>query len=534
MKKFFALLLTLIMVLSMVACGGGKQEEPAKTDEPPAKTEQPAPSEDAKIKETLRIGFDEDLPSGNPYNDTITATATFTNLTFNTLIYIDPDDGSINPELATEWTDVNGDGLVWDLKLVEGATFHNGNAFTADDVKFTVEYATDPNNCMKTIAGPGIDAIDSIEVVSDYVVRFNLNTSTPDFVSYLEQKMYDKESFDTLAKEEASIIGTGPYYFNRDMTQTGVQFTATRYDNYWGGAENHPTKNLTFVYYPSSDTQVAALQAGEIDVMAWVPVASLIPTLQADSNIIVDQTNGAFSYYLAGNYRKDFFDDPEVRKAFMMAIDKDALVAVAYDGGAGGSASYNFCAPVGLGHDPDVKVVGYDPEAAKEILEAKGLVGKKFNIFYPGLAVNKAMCEVVQSCFAAVGVELEIMSRDVTNWMALKASEEYDFYIDCCAYQGALLYNYGRFFGEAGSANLYVYESDEYMAAQAKVTEKGNFDEMVAEFSNLPKFVAEDLPILPLCYNTATAACRTNVYGAADALAPTLNFCDYSQVYATE
>lgn len=523
-------------MLLVMATGCGKKADPTTTKNPTASGSQTtaAPSGE-KIRDTLRIGSNEDLVSADPFANTLSGTHYFTNLTFNTLIWIDPNTKQINPELATEWKDVsaNGDGTAWELTLVQDATYHNGNAFSADDVVFTFTYARDPNNCVKTIAGPGIDAIESVEAVSGNVVRFTLSRPVPDFISYLEHKIYDKESFDTLPKEQAAVIGTGPYYFNKDKTTTGVQFTATRYENYWGGAENHPTKDIVFLYYAEQDTQAAALQADEIDYMGWVSAVSIIPSLKADPNLTVYENDGAFSYYLGMNFRKDLFDDLEIRQAIAMAIDKDAIVAVAYDG-YGGTPSYNFCAPVGLGYDPDVKCVGYDPAAAKAIFEKKGWVGKKINLFYPGLAVNKSICEVVQSSLAAVGVQVEVISRDVTNWMALKNSDEYDLYSDTCAYQGALLYNFGRFFGIGGSANLYKYESEAYMAAQDKVNAQPTFDAMVKEFSNLQKFVADDLPIIPLVYNKAFCVARNNVKGVQESLMPTVNYCDYSKVYVID
>lgn len=534
-KKALCLLLALVMMFSLVACGGDKGGE--ETPDAPGTSESvpTAPPEDAKIKETIRIGYNEDLASADPFANTVSSTAMFTNLTFDSLIHLDPNTQEITPELATEWKDVSaaGDATAWELKLAEGVTFHNGNKFTADDVKFTFEYATDANNVVSVIGGVGVLAIESIEVVNDYTIRFNLSQPVLDFANYLTHKMYDKESFDTLPKEEAGIIGTGPYYYNSELTTSGIQFGATRYEDYWGGTEDYPTKNIVFVYYPAEDTQAAALQAGEIDYMSWIGSVASVPSLQADSNLTVYETTGGYSYYLGMNYRKDLFHDPEIRKAISMSIDREALVAVAYDG-YGGSASQNFCSPIGLGHNPDVKAPGYDVEAAKAIFAEKGWTGKTIVLYYPGLAVNKAMCEVIQNGLSAAGLNIEVMSRDATNWSALKTGDEYDMFVDCCAYRGALLYCFDRFFGPTGALNNYDYRSAEFDAAVAKVSSQPTYEDMVKEFTNLQQFVAEDLPVVPLAYNKAFCAARNNVYGVQESLAPSSNYCDYAQVYVTE
>ncbi|MBQ8758409.1 MAG: hypothetical protein IJZ20_01825, partial [Clostridia bacterium] len=81
-------------------------------------------------------------------------------------------------------------------------------------------------------------------VIDDYTIRFNLNMPMPDFPSYLDVKIYSKTAFEEMDPKEASAIGTGPYYYDTEMTQSGVQFVGTRYDNYWEGIEKHPTEHI--------------------------------------------------------------------------------------------------------------------------------------------------------------------------------------------------------------------------------------------------------------------------------------------------
>jgi len=525
-KKAISLLLALVMMFSLVACGGGKDDAPA-TDAPGTSESTPgSESTGGAYAETVRIGYNEDLPSADPFSNTITSTRTLTNSTFDCLVVLDIDNGEVLPQLATSWEDVNGDGKVWEVKLRDDVTFHNGAKFTAEDVKFTWEYVTDVNNVVNVLADTGAKAVDNVEVVDEYTVRYNLKNSLPDFPWYLEVKILSKEAYDTMSKEEAGVIGTGPYYFNKDETQTGVKFTATRYDDYYGGIEKYPTKNLEFVVFGADDTMAAAMQAGEIDVMYTVQPA-LANTLDADPNVNLVTREGAFGYYLGFNYRQSMFADHGLKEAIAMAIDKEALVAIAYNGGIGGTISNNFCPPSGLGYDPSVQVVGYDAAAAKQYIEDNGYAGMKVRLAYPGLAINKLMCDAIQSSLKAVGVEVEIVSCDITNWNAFKVGTDYDMFVDACTYRGALLYAFGRYFPADAPINTYGYNSAEYQAAQDKVTNQPTYDLMVKEFSNLQKFVAEDLPVVPLCTSNILAACKPNVEGLAGCLKSTVTTHDF-------
>lgn len=521
LKKILALLLALVMGLGLVACGPAGTTEsnpPSGTSNPPATSNTPVDPVQ-KYEEWVKYTYSSNLDTADPYGSTSAQCQFFTNMTFDTLTYVDADTSEVMPELAHSWKDVNGDGLVWDVYLEKGVTFHNGDKFTAEDVKFTWEYAgAGQNNVVKPLAA--YTYCDSIEVVDELTVRFNLVNAMPDFPSYLETKIYSKNAFETMDPLEAGVIGTGPYYYDEKNTDAN-QYVASRYDNYWKGIENYPTLHIACVVLSDKNTAVASLQAGEIDYFPNFD-ASFYNTLSATDGLNIVTRSGAQSYYMGFNYGNDMWNDVELRRAICQAINKEDVVNVAYEGGVGGNASYNFCVPTGMGYT-EVESLTYDLDAAKAYLEGKNL--EITLIHYAGVCVKIA--EVIQANLKAAGVTVNLRQVDGTNWTSVKASQDgYDLFLDYCAYQGALLYNFNRFFYRGGSSNVFGYASDAYEAAQDKVQSYGTFEEMLTEFGNLQQFVADEVPIFPIVYNNFLAAAQEDVEGIV--LAPSMNYCDFS------
>ncbi|MBQ7777498.1 MAG: ABC transporter substrate-binding protein [Oscillibacter sp.] len=527
MKKLLAILLCACMILSLAACGGKEEEAPAPED---TKTpEEAVQSGEAKIAETLVIGYDNDLDSADPYGSTSSQCAWYTNATFRTLVKSDYDTGELVGVLAESWNDVNGDATIWELKLLEGVKFHDGSTLDAEDVKFTWEYAKDAANVVKPIASAD-DMVKEVIAVDDQTVQFVLNYAIPDFISYLEIKIYSKDAFDSMDPAEAGLIGCGPYKVGELVS--GVSYALERFDDYYEGTEQFPTKTIVCKAFSDNNSAVAALQAGEISYCFRLPAASY-RTLDSDSKVNLVTRPGVMSYYIGINHRKAVWQDVDMRLALAKAINRDDIINVVFEGGITASRSDNFCIASGKGHDASVKAPAYDVDGAKALLEKCGKVGQEVKIMATASAGSKDMGEVVQANLNAAGFNATIDLVDGTNWTELKKTGDYDIFVgDYCSYSGALLYNFNRFFSDGGTSNMFDFHSDEFMEAIDKVRACATYDEMVAEFSNLQVWVAENVPLIPVAVNTAFAGARTNVGGIK--LAPSDNLQEVCYLYATE
>ena len=520
MKRILSFLMASIITLSLCACGASK-EEPAKNEGESTGSGEP------QYAEWVYLGQEKDLDTADPYGGTTSMTEWFTTMTFDTVVYNNPETGEIDPELAYKW-EANEDNSEWTFWLEEDVYFHNGDHMTAEDVKFTYLYAANlngENNVVKPFSAGAYAK--EVEVIDDYTVKFILNQPMPDFAAYMEMKVYSKNAIETLGHAEGSVIGTGAYYYDKENTVSGQIFVATRNEDYWQGTENYKSKHIAAKVYGDVNALTAALQAGEID-LAFTLNAADYDLIDSDPKLVAEWKTGCASYYLGYNYKSKNMDmnDLEIRRAIAQCIDKDALVAIAWNGFA--QKSMNFCAPSGLGYSADVKGLEYNPEAGIATLKEKGI--KDLVILVPGAAPNTIAAEVVQSCLTPAGINVTVKPVDSTNYVSIKAAMEgYDVFIDFASYRGALLYNYNRFLYRGGSSNMFGYESPAYEAMQDNVTAQTSWDDMIKEFGVLQQWVADNVPLFPLVLNNMWLGKANNVEGGY--LGGSENACDWSTLY---
>lgn len=506
MKKIVALLLAVLMLLTVVS----------------------SLADDNEYEETVVISLGGMLDTPDPYGSTGAECQMMTNMTHSMLTYNNSDNGTLDGILVESWEDVNGDGKSWKINLKQGVKFHNLEELTAEDVKFTWEYASaDAGNVIKPLSQATY--VESMDIVDNYTLVFNLKSAMFDFPTYLDTKIYCKKAFETMEAAEAAKIGTGPYMYDETLYKPGVQYGFSRFDDYYEGIDNYHTKHFVIRNILEEDARVAALQAGEIDY-CWLDTSTLVNILQNDPNVTLHSRSGAQSYYLGWNWFSESCDvnDIKFRTAIAKAISKDDIIAIAFENGLGGTASYNFCAPSGLGY-VEVDAIEYDPEGAIALLQELGIPNgyKMTLVHYPS---TKKIAEVIQADLAYVGIDLTITQVDGTNWSAIKAAHEnFDVFLDYCSYKGALLYNYNRFFAEGGSSNVTGYHNEEFQTLLQNVLNAPNYDEMLKEFAVMQQWVATDVSVYPIAYNNMFMATLNDVQGVV--LADTANWMNFSTIY---
>jgi peptide/nickel transport system substrate-binding protein len=205
------------------------------------------------------------------------------------------------PEIADSWEWLDNKTLVFKLK--QGVTFHNGEALTAEDVKFTfertinenaIEYPEPHTAARKGLIGP----LESVEAVDDYTVRLNFSKPYPVALQMLcHHQILPKDYMEQVGTQGfiEHPIGAGPFKFVEGGLDT--QIVMERFSDYYGGSKDLPPigppylKRVIFRMLPEASTRVAALQAGEVQLIQAVP-AQMYDTLKADSNIVVKTCAG--------------------------------------------------------------------------------------------------------------------------------------------------------------------------------------------------------------------------------------------------
>jgi peptide/nickel transport system substrate-binding protein len=330
-------------------------------------------------KVVLRVGWTNDPDNLNPFVGYETSSYEIWMLNYDFLVGYDE---SLNPApgLATEWS-VSDDGLTWTFKLREGVTWQDGEAFTADDVKFTYDYIID--NEMGAFSAY-TTLIDSVNVIDDATVEFvcskpkanMLRTWIPVLPEHLWSKVKPSAAGSGYANKPP-IIGTGPFQVVEREKGDYTRMVAN--PSFWGGEP--AIDEILFITYQNADSMTQDLTSGKLDA-AWGIPSAQFPQLQNDPNLeaiaynLMSWDYLAFNCYTGQSRGHPALTDPAFRQALNYAIDKQRLVDVAWSGRAKVGAS--LMTP-DTWVDPDYhwepsaeEAYPFDPAMAAELLDAAG------------------------------------------------------------------------------------------------------------------------------------------------------------------
>ena len=350
---------------------------------------------------------------------------------YNRLVEFERGTTTIVPALATSW-DVSADGLAYTFNLRRGVKFHSTPYFTptrdfnADDVIFSFERQRDSNHPFHKVSGGQYEyfvamdmgnIIESIERIDDYTVKFVLaKPEAPfianlamDFASILSAEYADKmKAAGTPEKIDLEPVGTGPFQFVAYQKDAVIRYKA--HPDYWQGQA--PISNLIFAITPDANVRYQKLKAGECHVMPY-PNPADIEAMRTDPAINLMEQEGLNVGYLAFNTEKPPFDDKRVRQALNMAINKQAIIDVVFQGA--GTAAKNPIPPTIWSYNDQVQDYPYDPDRAKRLLAEAGAKNLKTNIWAmpvqrPYNPNARRMAELIQADWAKIGVEAEIVS----------------------------------------------------------------------------------------------------------------------------
>jgi len=323
----------------------------------------------------------------------------------------------MTPSLAESWT-VSADQKVYEFKLREGLKFHNGDPFTAEDVKFSFQRSKG-----KTLR----DRVREVQAVGPYRVRFHLHEPWPDFMAFygtivsgagwIVPKKYVEQVGDEGFKKHP--IGLGPYKF---VSHTpGVELVMEAFEGYWRKVPS--VKRLVFKSVLESTTRVAMLKRGEVDIAYLIEVPQA-QEIKRDPNLRIAFSGGIgifFLDYLDQWDAKSPWHDRRVRKAASLAIDRKAL-SEAETLGASKPAG-NFVPPTfefALPIEPDP----YDPAKARQLLaEAgypNGFDGGEFHQLPPYFTLGEA----IVNYFGAVGIRMKMRPMERAAYFAALNSKK--------------------------------------------------------------------------------------------------------------
>ncbi|MBC7278084.1 ABC transporter substrate-binding protein [Nocardioides sp.] len=286
---------------------------------------------------------------------------------YDTLIKREPN-GELSPMLATEWT-WSDDELDLTLQLRDDVTFTDGASFDAEAVVANIEHFKKANGPMLG----NLSAVESAEVADPHTVVLHLSAPDPDLPESLANAGGYMGSPAALADGsiDTAPAGSGPYTLDTSASVAGSTIAFARNDDYWG--EQLPYDRVEFQLLADETARLNALTSGQVNFTILNRAASAVQATGSGLNMAEDFTvnwAGVLFFDRDGEIQPEFAD-PRVRQALSLAIDREALVEVGWEGL--GEVTSQVYGPESNAFDEELEsAYEYDPARAKELLEQAG------------------------------------------------------------------------------------------------------------------------------------------------------------------
>ncbi|MEG0719076.1 MAG: ABC transporter substrate-binding protein [Comamonas sp.] len=369
-------------------------------------------------KETVNLALTLEPPVLDPTASASSSIAEITQYNiFETLTKINPD-GSVSPLLAESW-EVSPDLKTYTFRLRKGVKFQNGQPFSAETVKFSLERAgseKSTNKDKRSFSGLKIRVIDAftIEVVTQEI--------DPDFLFVMGQGTSIIVEPKSAATNTTQPVGTGPYKLGQ--WQKGASITLVAWPEY-RDANKIRIKRATFRFIPDSAAQVAALMAGDVDAFPRATPRS-VPQFQKDPRFQVIVSGSRAKTILAINNGRKPLNDVRVRKAIAAAIDRKTIIEGAAEG---------YGVPIGSHYVPGafgyVDTTGINPhnlDKAKALLKEAGVqLPLKLTMTLPPAPYARQGGEIIAAQLAKVGIEVKLQNVEWAQWLSgTYGNKQYD------------------------------------------------------------------------------------------------------------
>ncbi len=462
--------------------------------------------EEGGREEILQFGL-----SGNP--DTLDPHTTSGTLTFQTIrsfydTLVEPDrSGELVPALAQGW-EVSDDSLVWTFTLRDGVRFHNGDAFTSADVKATFERLVDPETASPK--APEFAAIEAIETPDSSTVVFRLSEPSAPLLASMASgwgAILPESLIESGHDFASEPVGTGPFAFVEWVRDSRI--TMEKNDEYW--MDGHPrVDGVVINIIPETSVQVQGLLSGELHAVDSVNSQDR-PMLESNPDVYVRKDLSALVMVLAMNTARAPLDDLDFRHAVAYAIDRQAVMDIAYGGGEPVGTFMDISDPYYVDY---TDLYAYDPARARETLEASGveldepLVMALPEIYEPHVRAG----EMYQEMLEDVGIDVELRLVDWSTWINdVYVGGGYDFTV--IGHTGKLDPD-GRLDGYGVAEENYVnWENAEAARAIAQAKRVVDVERRRELYGRALELMAREVPHVYVGTSYRYVAMRSNVSG---------------------
>ena len=413
----------------------------------------------------------------------------------------------LEPVLADSY-EPSADGLTYTFRLKSGIKFHNGDAFTAQDVLYTYNWIMDEANASTRTAN--FELVDTVEAPDDQTVVVTLKEADVTFmVNVATTFIYPKD--DHAAKGEDAFksapVGTGPFVLGDWSPQQRVVLNAN--EDYFRGRPNVDAFQVDVVLEAAGRT--AALETGQADSSFWY--------LNAEDNIRLMETDDFTVYevlqvtvnHFPLNTTHPFLGDKAARQAMMFALDRQSFADDIFLGQAQVATS-NLSPAIEKYYNPDVAQYEFDPEKSKQILddagwsegsdgirEKDGVKAQFTMMVFQGDTQRRPEAEIAQQWWADVGIQCDLQEGITSDILAGLVDGTYDAGLFNWVYGGSGGDPDARdTLGTGGANNFFQYSNEEVDQLLQDGIRELDEAKRIEIYKRIQEIIADELPLLPL------------------------------------
>ncbi len=454
---------------------------------------------------------------------------------FDALFRMDPE-GVLQPNLAAEVPSqknggISEDGLQWRIRLRDDVRWHDGEPFTAEDVKFTLELITNPK--FRAWRTSGHSLVRDIKVVSPTEITWRMESVFAPYLSFLAETfmvpkhILEKEADPNAAAFNQAPVGTGAFKWAQRIAGDHIELVANA--DYVG--EGPYIERLVLKYIPDMTVLYTQFKSGDIDLVDQAYItADHYQEASKLSDRVVTLEAGASVELIYLNLEKPQFKDPAVRQALYAAMDRKAIIDAIYYGV--GTLTETFMPQNSYYYNPNLPVQEFNLERAGQILDEAGWVpgsdgirakdGVRLsfsNATTSGNNLREQVQQFLQQTFAEIGVEMTISNLPgAVMWGDFWLKSQFDSAISGVTnviaadpdvtnrlHSSAIVAKGGK------GSNTGQYSNPEVDALLEKGARTFDPEARRAIYLRVQEIVRQDLPFLPLF-------AATNVVGRKEGL----------------
>lgn len=457
-------------------------------------------------------------------------------LIFSGLIRFDSR-GMPMPDLAESWG-VSQDGTIYNFSIRPNAIWHDGQPVTSDDVIFTIElikndvtfFPLDVRDLWKQV---------QIKRLNDKTLQFVLPEPYAPFLDYLTfgvlpQHLLGSIPPDQIPAAEFNLnpVGSGPYKFDR-LVVSGGQVTGVElslFTDYYG--QKPFIQQVVFRYYPSSEAALAAFREGEVLAISQItpdvlPTALAEPTLSVYTGRLPEMSMVLLNH---NSPEKPFLKDPDLRRALLLAINRQRIVDRLL--GGQGIVAHGPIFPGTWAYYENTEQLTYDPQAAIDLLKRAGYQipsaggdvradesGNllEFSLVHPDDALHTAIAQSIQETWAQVGVRVTLEAlpyeQMVNEWIMTRGYQAALVDLNLARLPDPDPYPFWHQFEATSGQNYTGWDNrtaSEYLE-QARINT--DFDFRTRLYRNFQVVFGRELPALPLYYPVYSYGVSQQVLG---------------------